>query len=277
MNEVSHSAKQLKRNPLGFLGACVLTVSALTATLSCQTSPTGREQFVAVPEGQVDGMGVQAFSDLKSKQPINHDAATNAYVKCVADAITAVLPEKQEWEVVVFESKEVNAFALPGGKIGVYTGILPVASTPEQLGAVLGHEVGHVLAQHGRERISQQMATQGLLALTSAMFSNKESGSYQLVMAGLGLGAQFGVLLPFSRTQESEADLIGLQLMAKAGFDPHQSIILWQNMSKMAGGAPPAWMSDHPSNDARIQQLQDHMNEAVSMYNASGRRPNCRR
>jgi predicted Zn-dependent protease len=245
--------------------------------LGCQTSPTGREQFVAVPEGQVDEMGTQAFSEMKAKQPINHDPATNSYVKCVADAITSVLPERSSWEVVVFESKDVNAFALPGGKIGVFTGILPVASTPEQLGTVLGHEVGHVLAQHGRERISEQMATQGILGLTSAMFANKEGGTYQLVMAGLGLGAQFGVMLPFSRAQESEADIIGLQLMAKAGFEPHQAVVLWQNMMKAGGGQGPGWMSDHPTNEDRIQKLQEHMSEAVALYNASGRRPNCRR
>lgn len=252
-------------------------ISTLLLLLSsaCQTSPTGREQFVAVPESEIDQMGVQAFAEMKSKQPATTNVAASTYVKCVATAITEALPEKQDWEVVVFESKEINAFALPGGKIGVYTGLLPVASTAEQLGAVLGHEVGHVLAQHGRERVSQQAAAQGVLALISTGFKNRDSGSYQLVMAGLGLGAQFGVLLPFSRTQESEADVIGLQLMAKAGFDPSQAITLWQNMSKSAGGQPPQWMSDHPSNESRMANLRQHLPEALAMFKASGRHPNC--
>ena len=262
-----------------FLGTATkwLAVFIFFGTLACQTSPTGRQQIVLVPQEQVDEMGIQAFQEMKTKQPINRETATNSYVKCVSDAITTALGEQRSWEVVVFQSDEVNAFALPGGKIGVYTGILKVASTPDQLGAIIGHEVGHVIAQHGRERISDQVAAQGLLNLTSAMFRNKESGTYQVVMAGLGLGAQFGILLPFGRAQETEADIIGIRLMAKAGFDPRQSVELWKNMSKAGGGQPPEILSTHPSHGTRIETLQSHMGEALAVFNGVSQKPGCRR
>lgn len=261
---------------LALLSIAALMLMPMTL-LSCQTSPTGRQQILLIPAEEVDTMGVQAFQEMKTKQPIDQNQSDNVYVKCVADAITLALGESGPWEVVVFQSEEINAFALPGGKIGVYTGLLKVANTPDQLGAVLGHEVGHVVAQHGRERMSQQLATQGLLTVASSMFKTRETATYQIVMAGLGLGAQVGVLLPFGRAQESEADLIGLQLMAKAGFDPRQSVTLWQNMAKAGGAQPPQILSTHPSHETRIEQLQTHMGEALTQYQAAGRHPNCRR
>ena len=171
----------------------------------------------------------------------------------------------------------MNAFALPGGKIGVHTGILKVANSADQLAAVLGHEVGHVIARHGAERVSQSVATQGGLALADIMLDRK-SESRSLIMAGLGLGAQFGILLPFSRKHESEADEIGLYLMANAGFDPEHSVELWRNMAKASGGAPPEFLSTHPSNTSRISGLQSRMSKAKALYNnaqAAGKNPDC--
>ncbi len=246
----------------------------------CATSPTGRHQLLLVGDGQMNSMGTQAFSEMKSKQAIEHDPAVNAYVKCVAGAVAREASDKtgvKDWEIVVFRDPSANAFALPGGKIGVHTGILSVANTADQLGAVLGHEVGHVIARHGNERVSQAMAAQGGLAIASVATSGSKDQA--TLMAALGLGTQFGVLLPHGRKQESEADLIGLDLMARAGFNPEQSVELWRNMAKASGGKqPPQWLSTHPSNEKRMEDLTAHMASARTTYQsamAAGRRPSC--
>ena len=244
--------------------------------MGCATSPEGRRQLMVVPEGQMDQMGSQAFAELKTKTPIDTDAADNRYVDCVANAIAAKSGlTDAKWEIVVFKDPTANAFALPGGKIGVHTGILPVAKTPDQLAAVLGHEVGHVIAKHGAERVSEQMIAQGGLAALDAILGRGETGRSKILMASLGLGYQFGVALPHSRTQESEADVIGLRLMAKAGFNPEQAVELWRNMMAAGGAHPPEFMSDHPANETRIANLQAHMPEALEVYRASTDRPHC--
>lgn len=258
------------------LKALVVALS-LGFIASCATSPEGRPQLIALPDSQMDQMGVQAFSDMKQKTPVETNASTNAYVKCVANAITDVLPERREWEVVVFKNDEANAFALPGGKIGVQTGLLKIATNQDQLATVVGHEIGHVLARHGNERATEQLGAQLLAGGVGAIMGNPGSTSYKLAMGALGAGAQFGILLPHSRTQESEADAIGLELMAKAGFNPADAVQLWHNMDKMsAGGAPPEFMSTHPSNSRRIEKLQEGQAAAQRLRAASGRHPNCR-
>jgi predicted Zn-dependent protease len=250
---------------------------ALTFMAGCATSPEGRRQLMLLPDSQMDEMGVQAFNDMKAKETIDRNPTDNAFVKCVATAITDVLPEKRQWDVVVFQDDQVNAFALPGGKIGVLSGLLKVVTTPDQLAAVLGHEVGHVLARHGNERASEQLLEQGGAQILGSVLAQPGSTKYQLLMAGLGVGTQYGIAMPHSRTQESEADSIGLDLMAKAGFDPQQAIALWHNMDKAGGAQPPEWLSDHPSNERRIGDLQARMPKAMQTYRASGRHPNCRR
>lgn len=255
-------------------GAGTLAVLAVSA---CATSPEGRRQFIIVPEGQMTVMGAEAFQQLKTQQKLNTDPRTNQYVKCIAREITSELGSDEapdNWEVVVFEDSSPNAFALPGGKIGVHTGMLKVAESPAQLAAVIGHEVGHVLARHGAERVSENFATQGGLAAINLILSQRGE-NYDLLMGALGLGAQFGVLLPHSRTQESEADTIGLDLMAKAGFDPRQSVALWRNMEKAGGGQPPEFLSTHPSHGTRIENLQAHMSEAEKLYEKNPDKPKC--
>jgi predicted Zn-dependent protease len=162
----------------------------------------------------------------------------------------------------------------------VHTGILPVAKTPAQLAAVLGHEVGHVMAQHGNERVSQGQLASILLGATNLAVRDMEDSKKKLLMAGLGVGVQVGALLPFSRTQESEADLIGLDLMAKAGFDPAESVELWKNMSAAAGGkSQPEWMSTHPSSESRILNLQANIPAHLPVYQAvvnRGGAPRCK-
>ncbi len=248
----------------------------------CATSPTGRTQLTLVPEGQLNAMGAQAFAQMQEQTKTSTDPQVNAYVRCVADALTAEVGQTDlvsRWEVVVFDDAQVNAFALPGGHIGVYTGLLKVAETADQLAAVMGHEVAHVLARHGNERVSQQMATQGVLAIAGTALAKGGSENQQL-LGLLGLGAQVGVLLPFSRLQESEADRIGLDMMARAGFDPRQSVSLWENMSKASGGGPPQFLSTHPSHSTRIKDLRSHIPKVLPLVDAAhaaGKRPNCRR
>ena len=243
--------------------------------ISCATSPTGRKQLTLVPEQTMNEMGTQAFDELKKKTPISKDTKVNAYVRCVANEITSVLPEKQSWEVVVFENKEPNAFALPGGKIGVHTGMLSVAKDPAQLAAVLGHEVGHVMAHHSNERVSESQVLEQALGVGSALFKDKTSTTYAVTMGALGIGSQYFVVLPHSRGHETEADLIGLKLMAEAGFDPRQSVALWRNMEAAGGGGTPEFMSTHPSHGTRIETLQANMAPALQIFEGQSRRSNC--
>jgi predicted Zn-dependent protease len=265
-------------NSLKVIVLCLLSFGALTSCLtSCATSPEGRRQLMLLPDSQMNEMGVQAFNEMKQKEQIDRNASDNAFVKCVATAITDALPEKQTWEVVVFQDDQVNAFALPGGKIGVLSGLLKVTTTADQLAAVLGHEVGHVLARHGAERASAQLLEQGGLQILGSVLADPGTTKYQLLMAGLGLGTQYGIAMPHSRTQETEADRIGLQLMAKAGFNPQQAVELWRNMDRAGGAQPPEWLSDHPSNANRISDLQAHMNEALALARTTTRKPNCHR
>jgi predicted Zn-dependent protease len=257
----------------------VIGVLTAIAVAACTTSPTGRKQLIFIPDSQMNTLGAQSFDQLKTETPVETDPKANEFVKCVASAITEAAKgsvDVEKWDIVVFRDNQVNAFALPGGKIGVYTGILPVTKTDAQLAAVLGHEVGHVMAKHGGERMSQGLATQGGLAAIGALTpDNPKRG---VVMGLLGLGAQFGVLLPFGRTQETEADTIGINLMAKAGFNPEQSVELWKNMAAASKGAPPEFLSTHPSNESRISGLQSHMAEAKAEYEKarqSGHTPSC--
>ncbi len=225
---------------------------------ACSTSPTGRKQVLLFSGDEMSKLGAQSFEELKKQETISRNKKINNYVSCVSEAITQTLgpqPDFKEWEVVVFESEQVNAFALPGGKIGVYTGLLKVAKNQHQLAAVIGHEIAHVTAEHSNERLSQSQLTNIGLELSNLAMQGSEYQS--LTMAGLGLGVQYGIMMPYGRSQESESDILGLQLMAKAGFDPQQSVELWKNMAKASGGQhPPELLSTHPSHSTRIKDLQ---------------------
>jgi predicted Zn-dependent protease len=256
----------------------IVAAGVAVAAFACATSPLGRKQLAFFPDQELAQMGVAAFDQVKAKTPVSGNPGTSAFVRCVAGRITGEInpaqAQSRNWEVQVFTSDDVNAFALPGGKIGVYTGLLKVARTQDQLAAVIGHEVAHVLARHANERVSTAYTTEA--ALTAVGTSGLVSPQ---LMGLMGLGTQVGVLLPFSRTQETEADLLGLDLMARAGFDPRQSIALWQNMSAShKGGAPPEFMSTHPSDASRIAKLNARLPSAMSLYEAAhgaGRRPQC--
>ena len=262
--------------PLLKLTSCLLLALGLTA---CATSPTGRSQLLIFSSNQLDQMGAQAFDGMKAETPVSQKTSQNSYVQCVAETLLPFVPAgvyAGDWEVVVFNDDQVNAFALPGGKIGVYTGLLNVAKNQHQLAAVIGHEIGHVIAQHGNERMSQStLIEMGSQAVNQILAAN-EVPYNQAIMSGLGLGLQVGVQLPFSRAHESEADIIGLQLMALAGFDPRQSVELWQNMEAASGGERPAEiLSTHPAPQTRIDNLQANMDAAMRDYTASQKKASC--
>jgi len=245
--------------------------------VSCAVSPLGRSQFMFMPSNEIDTMGTEAFENLKKETPVERNRNLNNYVSCISNAIIQVSQSDiPQWEVVVFQDDSANAFALPGGKIGVHTGLLTVADNANRLATVIGHEVAHVLSQHGNERVSQEFAVQQSLALIQAL-ANVQTETGQMLMGLLGVGAQFGVILPFSRIHESEADMLGLQLMAKAGFDPRESVSLWQNMERAGGDQTPEFLSTHPSHETRIADLNKAMASAMqTATQAAGNRPNCR-
>lgn len=253
------------------------TFSLLAVVLiiaACATSPTGRKQLRFLPDSQLNEMGAAAFAETKKQEPLSRDGRINGFVSCVAGHITREVGG--QWEVRVFDSDDVNAFALPGGKIGVYKGLFKAARNQDQLASVLGHEVGHVIAKHANERVSTATATSGAIQLAGVIAGGGVQG--ERIMALMGMGAQVGILLPWGRTQESESDVIGLDLMARAGFDPRQSVAVWQNMSKLGGKQPPEFLSTHPSHSTRIDNLNSNMPKALETYKkarAQGKRPNC--
>lgn len=255
---------------------CVL---AAALAIACGTSPTGRQRLVIFSDTQMNQMGATAFTELKKGTPISSDGRVRGYIRCVAQAVTREVRMQgapQTWEVEIFEDGSANAFALPGGKIGVHTGLLKVAVNQDQLATVIGHEIAHVLAGHSNERASTTLATQGALEALNVL-SGPASAAKNRTLAVLGVGAQVGVLLPFSRAQESEADILGLDLMARAGFDPRQGPALWENMAKL-GGSPPELLSTHPSSGTRIASLRERVKIAQPLYDQArgqGKRPTC--
>lgn len=256
-----------------------LTWVLLCALLvGCATSPTGRSQLKLLSDAEMARMGEAAYQDVKKQTPATADPKISGYVSCVADAITRHVNSRVRWEVTVFDSEQVNAFALPGGKIGVYTGLLGVAENQHQLAAVIGHEVAHVIADHGNARVSAQFATSAGLVAASVLAGAGDSPQKQELFALLGLGAQVGILLPYGRAQETEADILGLDYMARAGFDPRESVALWRRMGRKGGAQPPEFLSTHPSHGTRIETLQEHMPDAMRRYEAARARgddPQC--
>jgi predicted Zn-dependent protease len=263
----------------------LLWVAIIAALAGCATttSSTGRTQLVGgVSQEQLNQLGVQAFTEAKSKGPLSNDAKQNAYVRCVVNALVRQLPAQNRsmaWETAVFADKEPNAFALPGGKVGVNTGIFVAARNQDQLAAVLAHEIGHVVEHHHDERITRQMGAQAGLGVASALLGARYGqGAADATSQFGGMAAQGLFLLPGSRAQESEADVVGQRLMAQAGFDPAQAVDLWQNMIAAGGSRPPQWLSTHPDPQSRIQELRSRAGTLAPSYQqarAAGRVPQC--
>ncbi|WP_447980318.1 M48 family metallopeptidase [Candidatus Nitrospira bockiana] len=261
-----------------------LLLLALGAVAACETNPyTKRSQFLAVPESYEKKLGAQAYQQVLSdpKVKVSSDPREVQAVTRVATRIIdaakqskyADLAKTFDWDVTVIKDDQMkNAFALPGGKIAVYTGIFPIAKNEAGLAAIMGHEVVHALARHGAERMSQGALAQA--AITAATVGAASQGlDPKLAQLAGGALANYGFILPYSRKHESEADYIGLLLAAQAGYDPREAVHIWERMEAAAKGQPPEFLSTHPSHGTRIQQLQEHMPEALAVYERAPRAP----
>jgi predicted Zn-dependent protease len=241
------------------------------------TNPeTGRVQRVAFSTAQEEVLGLQAFHEVLATSDVVEGGPAAETVRRVASRIAAQTGKAAQdfkWQVSVVNSEQVNAFCLPGGKIVVYTGILPVAETEAGLATVIGHEVAHAVARHGAQRVFQNQLVQTALIGASFSLSDMDYTQRQTIMGLLGAGAQYGVLLPFGRDHETEADEMGLLYMARAGYDPRESIAFWERMGRAAGsGQPPEFMSTHPSHGTRIRNLQEFMPRALREYEKASRK-----
>jgi predicted Zn-dependent protease len=234
------------------------------------TNPvTGETHRVAMNARQEAALGLQSYEQILSQEhPVDSGPQVET-VKRIAQRLEAAAGDDArdfQWEVSVLESPQQNAFCLPGGKICVYTGILPIAKTEGGLAAVMGHEMSHAIARHGSQRILQQQMTQTAMLGVQGSLSNMSYDQQRNVMALLGAGAQYGVTLPFSRENESEADYMGTTYMARAGYDPHEAVELWKRMTAAGGGQIPQYASTHPSNATRIHQLEEWMPKFMAEY-----------
>ncbi len=251
----------------------------LLLLVACARAPiTNRTQLILLPQAFEMQLGASAYVNLLETEKVSRDAHYNGVVRRVGQRIAAVSHTPNlKWRYTVFDNdKLVNAFALPGGKIGVYTGMMPVAKTEAGLATVMAHEVAHATARHGGERLTLGILLQmGSAALASAM-KKKDRETTARVLAAYGVGTTLAVALPFSRKQEAEADRIGLIYMAKAGYDPREAIPFWERMGAAGRGAPPEFLSTHPGYRTRIKNIRKWMPEALEYYEASQKAPNRR-
>ena len=231
---------------------------------------TGKKSHVGMSTQQEAALGFQTYRQVLAKSHAIESGPQLDMVKRVASRLAAATGSAgagYDWQVSLIEDEQVNAFCLPGGKIVVYTGIIPVAQNEAALATVMGHEMAHATSRHGAQRVLQQNLTQTAMTGIAVSLSDMDYGKQRAVMGALGAGAQFGILMPFSRKHESEADEIGLMYMARAGYDPQESIRFWERMEKSGRAGPPEFLSTHPSHGTRIQQLQVLMPKAMEEYN----------
>lgn len=265
------NSKQFQKIP-----AMLMLVTA--AALGCSTVA------LAQSDAELEAQAAQEFARIKAQAPLTTDQDVIDYIACVANAVVSVLepPDSDlHWEMAIVETQELNAFVMPGGKIVIYEGILRAARNQHQLAAVIGHEIAHVTAEHTKRKLlsgggkSMEIGIQ----VAAVLLGGGNYGQTYTAQEMLNQGAMFGILLPYKRGQETEADVIGLQYMAMAGFDPRAAVPLWQNMQAQAGGEGPAeFASTHPSSENRIESLISQWTEVLPLYNqahAEGRIPDC--
>lgn len=246
-----------------------IAVIPLLIVMGCATAPyTKRSQLILISPSEENRLGTAAFQQVLSNEKISRDPALQAVVERIGWRIATVASRPDfRWEFVVIDDPETaNAFALPGGKVGVYTGIFPVARTEGGLATVMSHEVAHVLAHHGAERLSQGLVAQMGAAALQAGMAGSNPAVVEGVMSAYGLGANVGVLLPYSRIQETEADRVGLLLMAQAGYNPREAVRVWERMLREDRRRPPEFLSTHPSAGRRIQDLNRWIPNALASY-----------
>lgn len=273
---MKHTAMRLR----GMWPTAALWLSTILMVTGCSTVPlTGRKQLDLVSSDQVMSMSADQYRQFMSQHEIVTATAAARDVEQVGRRIAGAvgrylqgrgegrLVEGYRWEFHLVREDSANAWAMPGGKVAVYTGILDVARNPNGLATVMGHEVAHAVARHGNERMSHALLTQmGGVVLETAL-SHQPARTAELFMAAYGAGSQLGILLPYSRLQESEADRLGLIFMAMAGYDPRGAVAFWDRMAaEQQGGRPPEFLSTHPGHDTRIDQIRRHMPEALRFY-----------
>jgi len=232
-----------------------------------EVSMTGRSQLIDITHEQEMALGLQSYQQILSEQNVLRSGQSVDLVREIGFRLAKVIDDDPgfEWEFNVIDSEQANAFALPGGKVAIYTGILPIVENVNGLSAVMGHEIAHAIARHGAERMAHQKLVQyGSMAAGMALGS-MDIGTQRMVMGALGMGAQYGVLLPFSRKHESEADYMGLIYTARACFDPREAPLIWERMAEHSQGQPSEFMSTHPSHETRIRQLNEWMPEALAI------------
>jgi len=258
------------RNSL--LAPLAFTVLLLAA---CSSQPTYQKDAEMRAEAE------RAFNQMRASMPLVTDRVTIDFVACVAQAVVEVLEPPYndiDWELAIFESESVNAFAMPGGKIGVLSGILSVTENQHQLATVIGHEIAHVTASHSKSRASKAGLTNIGINAVAIILGGGYSGATYTAQQALAAGAAFGITLPHTRGQETEADVIGLEYMARAGFDPRESVPLWQRMDAGAENRPAEFLSTHPASETRIENLINEWQKTLPLYNqavAEGREPDC--
>jgi predicted Zn-dependent protease len=255
--------------------ACLLPVLALLALTACTTVPeTGRRQLITTSAAEETQMGLAAFEEVKKETPVLNDASQQARIerigRRIATAVGRAMPDAQ-WEFVIFnDDATVNAFALPGGKVGVYTGLIKLSASDDEIAVVIGHEVAHVTSRHGGERVSQAKLAQTIGSGIDAYAADKKYGKAASTI--FGVGAQAG-LLGYSRLQETEADVIGLRFAANAGYDPRAAAAFWRKMQAKSGGKNTfKWLSTHPPTSERIAKLEEIAPGLMPVYEAARQR-----
>ena len=247
----------------------ILLLLVISCSLTCATVPvTERKQFNVVPEALEISLGIDAYSQILSENELSGDREQVNMLRRVGKRVARVSDKPgYRWEFNLIEDDGVvNAFCLPGGKVAVYTGILPITRDETGLAVVLSHEIAHAIAHHGGERITQQLGVNAAAILAAKALEKQDPRTRQIVLASLGVGTQIGVILPFSRAHEKEADQIGLVYMARAGYDPRKAVQFWERMARAGGGAPPEFLSTHPSHESRIAEIKEHLPEALKYY-----------
>jgi predicted Zn-dependent protease len=241
----------------------------------CTTvNETGRSQLMLVSPAQEAQMGLAAFAQIKKEEKISKDPELNARIKRIGKRIAASVGREvpnAKWEFVVFDSPTVNAFALPGGKVGVYTGLIKLAASDDEIAIVMGHEIAHVTSRHGAERTSQNYAIAGvgLLAAIGMEVKDVDPAKRNMALAAYGVGSQVGLALPYSRLHETEADSVGLRFAAGAGYDPRAGATFWKKMAAKGGAKPPEFLSTHPSDATRIANLEQLAPKYMDLYKQS--------
>jgi predicted Zn-dependent protease len=257
----------------------IVYLSTMVLMVSCTSVPiTGRKQMALMPESQLISMSLTQYDDFLKSNAVSTDMASTAMVKQVGARISKAVEDYMaqnglnskldgfQWEFNLVEDPTPNAWCMPGGKVVFYTGILPYTQNADGIAVVMGHEIAHAVARHGNERMTQQMSVQlGGIALGAAL-SEKPEETQAIFMTAFGIGSQLGVMLPFSRLHETEADKMGLIFMAMAGYDPNEAVKFWTRMSQSGGQKPMEWLSTHPSDDTRIKNLTAFVPEAMKYY-----------